>query len=53
MIYIRAEGDFIKRYFVERTNKADIRLEEQSEKAESCLENLWTEIRLKGPQRQK
>ena len=37
---------FIKRYIVERTNKADIRLEEQSEKAES----LWNEIQLKEPQ---
>ena len=27
---------FVKRYTVERTNKADIRPEEQSEKAESC-----------------
>ena len=25
------------------------RLEEQSEKAESCRENLWNEIQLKGP----
>ena len=33
-------------YIVERTNKADIRLEEQSEKAES----LWNEIQLKEPQ---
>ena len=28
----------IKRYIVERTNKADIRQEEQSEKVESCWE---------------
>ena len=34
---------------VERTNKAEIRPEEQSEKTESCLENLWNEIQLKGP----
>ena len=27
---------FIKRYIVERTNKAELRPEEQSEKAESC-----------------
>ena len=40
---------FIKRYIVERTNKAEIRLEEQSEKAESCWENLLNEILLKGP----
>ena len=30
---------FIKRYIVERTNKAEIRPEEQSEKTESCREN--------------
>ena len=35
------------------TNKAEIRPEEESEKAESCRENLWNEMRLKGPQRQK
>ena len=40
---------FINRYVVERTNKAEIRLEEQSEKAESCQENLRSEIQLKGP----
>ena len=40
---------FIMRYIVERTNKAEIRPEEQSEKAESCRENLWNEIQLKGP----
>ena len=39
----------MKRYMVERTNKAEIRPEEQSEKAENCLENLWNEIQLKGP----
>ena len=43
------EETFIKRYRVERTNKAEIRPEEQSEKAESCRENLWNEIQLKGP----
>ena len=37
------------RYIVERTNKAEIRPEEQSEKAESFGENLWNEIQLKGP----
>ena len=31
-------------YIVERTNKAEIRPEEQGEKAESCRENLWNEI---------
>ena len=36
-------------YIVERTNKAEIKPEEQSEKAESCRESLWNEIQLKGP----
>ena len=40
---------FIKRSIVERTSKADIRPEEQSEKAESCREILWNEIQLKRP----
>ena len=40
---------FMKRYIVERTNKAETRPEELSEKAESCRENLWNEIQLKGP----
>ena len=41
---------FIKRYIGERTNKAEIRPEERSEKAESCRrETLWNEIQLKGP----
>ena len=31
---------FTKRYIVERTSKAEIRPEEQSEKAESCRENV-------------
>ena len=43
----------LKKYKVVRTNKAEIRPEEQNEKAESCRENLWNEIQLKGPQRQK
>ena len=34
----------IKRYTIERTTKTEIRPEEQSEKAESCRENLWNEI---------
>ena len=38
--------------FVARIIKAEVRPEEQSEKAESCWENLWNEIQLKGPQRQ-
>ena len=44
---------FVKRYVVERTNEAEIRPEEHSEKAESCRENLWNELQLKGPKRQK
>ena len=40
---------FIARHIVERTSKAEIRPEEQSEKAESCRESLWNEIQLKGP----
>ena len=40
---------FIQRYVAERTSKAEIRPEEQSEKAEGCRENLWNEIQLKGP----
>ena len=40
---------FTKRLIVERTNKAEIRPEEQCWKAESCQENLWNEIQLKGP----
>ena len=40
---------FIKRYKVERANNAEVRPEEQSEKTESCRENLWKEIQLKGP----
>ena len=34
----------MKSYIVKRTNKAEIRPEEQSEKTESCRENLWNEI---------
>ena len=41
--YIRAEGDFIKKYTVERTNKAEIKPNEQSEEAETGRENLWNE----------
>ena len=43
----------ITRYIVERTNKAEIQPEEQSEKTESCLENLRNQIQLKEPSRQK
>ena len=38
-----------KRYIVQRTNKAEIRLGEQCENTESCQENSWNEIQLKGP----
>ena len=40
---------FIKRYIVERTDRVEIRPEDQSEKAERCRENSWDEIHLKGP----
>ena len=40
---------FIKRHVIERTNKAEISLTEQSKKTESCRETLWNEIQLKGP----
>ena len=40
---------FMKRYIAERTYETEIRPEEQSEKTESCWENLWNEIQLKGP----
>ena len=39
----------MKRHIVERTNKAEIRPEEQSEKTESRRENVWNEIQLKEP----
>ena len=39
---------FLERYIVERTNKAEIRPEEQREKEESCREKLWNEIQLSG-----
>ena len=51
--YIRTEGDFHKEIIVERTNKAEITLEEQSEKLKSCQENVWNKTQLKGPQGQK
>ena len=40
---------FTKKYMVERNNKAEIRPEEQSEKAESCRDNLLNEIQFKRP----
>ena len=47
-ITIRAQEDFHIE-IVERTNKAEIRPEEQSEKAESFPKNLCNDIPLKGP----
>ena len=44
---------FKKRYVVQRTNEAEIRAEEQSEKMESSRENLWNKMQLKGSLRQK
>ena len=44
---------FIKRYIIARTNTAEIKPEEQSEKAENCWDNFCNETHLKGPQRQK
>ena len=49
MDYVSAEGDFHERCLVERTSRAEVRLEEQIQKTESCWENLWNEIQLKGP----
>ena len=42
------EETFMKRHILERTNKAEIRLKEQSEKAESCQANLWMKYSWKG-----
>ena len=44
---------FKKKYIVKRTKKRETRPEEQSKKVASCQENLWNEIELKGPRRQK
>ena len=38
----------MKRYIVERTNEAELRPEEQRERAESCRKNVWNKIQLKG-----
>ena len=40
---------FTKRYIAEMTNKAEMRPVEPNEKAESCRDNSWNEIQLKGP----
>ena len=47
--YTGLRETFVKIYIVQRTSKAELSPEEQSEKAESCWENLWNEIQLKGP----
>ena len=44
---------FMKKYIVEWTSKAETKPGEHSEKAESFRENLWNEIQLKEPHRQK
>ena len=44
---------FIRRHIVDRANKAEIKPEEQSEKTESCWENLWNKMQLKVEQTQK
>ena len=44
---------FLKKKKIEKTGKAEIRPEERSEKGKSYRENLWNEIQLKGPERQK
>ena len=48
-IISRLKETFIKRYIAERTYERAIRPEDQSEKTESCWENLWNETQLKGP----
>ena len=49
MILSGLKETFIKRYTVERASGAETIPEGQSEKAESCRENLWNEIQLKRP----
>ena len=49
MIISGLKETFVKSNIVERTNKVEIRHEEQSEKAESCREILRNKIQLKGP----
>ena len=53
MIVSGLRETFIKRQIVERTNKAEVRPEEQSEKSESCWDNLLNKIHLRGTQREK
>ena len=47
MILSGLKETFIKRYTVERASGAETIPEGQSEKAESCRENLWNEMQLK------
>ena len=49
MRIISGLGRLKKRQIVEKTNEAEIRQEEQGEKADNCQEDLWNEIQLKGP----
>ena len=44
---MRAEGDFHKEIQLKGINKAEIRPEEQSKKAEGCRKTLWNEMQLK------
>ena len=48
-IILRLKENFIKRHIVQRTNRAEIRPEEQGENTEICQENSCNEIQLKGP----
>ena len=49
MVISGLKETFTKRVIVERTNKAEVRPEEQSENAERCRENLWNGKKLKRP----
>ena len=44
---------FVKRYIVGRTNKAEIRPEKTESDNIELSGELWNEIQLKGPRRQK
>ena len=49
MMVMMMKETFIKKCIAEKTNEAELRPQEQSEKTESCRENLWNELQLKGP----
>ena len=49
MIISGLRETFLQRYIVERTKKAELRPEEQSEKTDCCREDLWNELQLEGP----